>query len=116
MFLLLQISNFMDLLSNRINALSESGTIEMATKARELKYQGKDIISLSLGEPDFDTPDHIKEAAKKALDDGFTKYTPVPGFLDLRESISIKFIFWFCVSLDCHRNNCASERCKRGLG
>ena len=81
----------MDLLSKKINSLSESGTIEMAKKARELKDQGVDIISLSLGEPDFDTPDHIKEAAKKALDDGFTKYTPVSGYLDLREAISSKF-------------------------
>ena len=81
----------MHLLSNRINALSESETIEMAKKARELKSQGKDIISLSLGEPDFDTPNHIKEAAKRALDEGYTKYTPVSGYLELREAISNKF-------------------------
>ena len=81
----------MDLLSKKINSLSESETIEMAKKARELKAQGKDIISLSLGEPDFDTPEHIKEAAKKALDEGFTKYTPVSGYQDLREAISAKF-------------------------
>ena len=81
----------MDLLSKRIKGLSESETIEMASKARQLKSEGKDIISLSLGEPDFDTPEHIKNAAKKALDEGFTKYSPVPGYLELRESISRKF-------------------------
>lgn len=77
--------------SNRIKNLKESATIKMAQMARELKAQGHDVISLSLGEPDFDTPDAIKEAAKKALDDGFTKYTPVPGLLPLREAISKKF-------------------------
>lgn len=81
----------MDLLSQRINTLSESETIEMAKKARELKEQGKNIINLSLGEPDFDTPDHIKEAAKKALDDGYTKYSPVSGYPELRKAISEKF-------------------------
>lgn len=59
--------------------------------ARELKAQGHDVISLSLGEPDFDTPDHIKEAAKKALDEGYTKYTPVPGLVELRKAIQTKF-------------------------
>lgn len=81
----------MDLLSKKINSLSESETIEMAKKARELKDKGIDIISLSLGEPDFDTPNHIKEAAKRALDEGFTKYTPVSGYLELRQAISDKF-------------------------
>lgn len=71
--------------------MQESATILMATKARELKSKGFDIIDLSLGEPDFDTPTHIKEAAKKALDAGFTKYTPVAGNLDLREAIARKF-------------------------
>ena len=71
--------------------MQESATILMATKARELKSKGFDIIDLSLGEPDFDTPIHIKEAAKKALDAGFTKYTPVAGNLDLREAIVRKF-------------------------
>ncbi|MFN2126446.1 MAG: aspartate aminotransferase, partial [Anaerolineales bacterium] len=60
----------MSALSNRINALAESATIAMATKARELKAQGKDIISLSLGEPDFKTPKHIQEAGKEAIDEG----------------------------------------------
>jgi len=63
----------------------------MAQMARDLKAKGHDVISLSLGEPDFDTPQHIKDAAKKALDDGFTKYTPVPGLMDLRQAICTKF-------------------------
>ncbi len=79
------------LLSTKLQSMSESATIMMAEKARELKSQGVDVISLSLGEPDFDTPDHIKNAAKNALDEGFTKYTPVPGHLALREAISEKF-------------------------
>lgn len=71
--------------------MKESATIKMAQMARDLRDQGHDVISLSLGEPDFDTPDIIKEAAKKALDDGFTKYTPVPGLVGLRQAISKKF-------------------------
>lgn len=78
-------------LSQRIQHLTESATLAMARKSRELTQQGHDIISLSLGEPDFNTPDFIKEAAKKAIDDNFTKYTPVNGYLDLREAISQKF-------------------------
>lgn len=78
-------------LSERILGMEESATIKMAQLARDLKSQGKDIISLSLGEPDFDTPDHIKEAAKKALDNGYTKYTPVPGLIELRQAIVRKF-------------------------
>ncbi len=78
-------------LSDRINDMAESATLKMAALGRELKAQGKDVISLSLGEPDFDTPDHIKEAAKVALDDGYTKYTPVPGLLEVREAIARKF-------------------------
>jgi aspartate aminotransferase len=78
-------------IANRILEMQESATILMATKARELKSKGFDSIDLSLGEPDFDTPTHIKEAAKKALDAGFTKYTPVAGNLDLREAIARKF-------------------------
>ncbi|MGB1103616.1 MAG: pyridoxal phosphate-dependent aminotransferase [Crocinitomicaceae bacterium] len=78
-------------LSDRVNGLAESATIAMAQKSRELKAQGKDIISLSLGEPDFDTPDFIKEAAKEAIDQNYSKYMPVPGYLDLRESIAAKF-------------------------
>ncbi len=79
------------MLSNRIQQMEESATIKMAQMARNLKEQGVDVISLSLGEPDFDTPEHIKIAAKKALDEGYTKYTPVPGLLELRKAISTKF-------------------------
>lgn len=71
--------------------MSESATLRMAALGREVKAQGHDVISLSLGEPDFDTPDHIKEAAKVALDEGKTKYTPVPGTPELRQAISDKF-------------------------
>ncbi len=78
-------------LSNRLNAMEESATIAMSRKSRELKAAGKDIISLSLGEPDFNTPEFIKDAAKEAMDNDFTKYTPVPGYEDLREAISLKF-------------------------
>ncbi len=78
-------------LSDRIVALAESQTIAMAKKARELTAQGFDIINLSFGEPDFQTPQYIKDAAKKAIDDGFTFYTPVPGYLDLRQAIAAKF-------------------------
>lgn len=78
-------------LAKRVSELSESETLQMAKLSRELKAQGKDIIDLSLGEPDFDTPVFIKDAAKKALDDGFTKYSPVAGFLDLRKAIAKKF-------------------------
>jgi aspartate aminotransferase len=78
-------------LSNRVLNMTESATLKMAQLGREVKAQGHDVISLSLGEPDFDTPDHIKEAAKVALDAGKTKYTPVAGTAELREAISAKF-------------------------
>jgi aspartate aminotransferase len=81
----------MNLLSHRINNMQESATIKMAKMSRELKAQGKDIIDLSLGEPDFDTPQHIKDAAKLAIDKGYTKYTPVPGYPELRKAIAEKF-------------------------
>lgn len=81
----------MGTLSNRVNRISESQTIAMARKSRELKAQGVDIISLSLGEPDFATPDIIKEAAKKAIDDNFSYYTHVSGYVELREAICKKF-------------------------
>lgn len=71
--------------------MEESATIRMAQMARDLKSKGHDVISLSLGEPDFDTPDHIKQAAKEALDAGYTKYTPVPGLVEYREAIIRKF-------------------------
>jgi aspartate aminotransferase len=81
----------MEYLSERIKSLSVSQTLAMAQKSRELKAKGIDIISLSLGEPDFNTPDYIKEAAKRAIDENYTKYPPVPGYSDLREAISRKF-------------------------
>ena len=81
----------MEYISDRIKSLSISQTLAMAQKSRELKAKGFDIISLSLGEPDFNTPDYIKEAAKKAIDDNYSKYPPVPGYNDLREAISEKF-------------------------
>ena len=79
------------LLSDRINQLSTSQTLAMAALARELKAQGRDIISLSLGEPDFNTPDFIKEAAKKAIDENYSTYSPVDGYMDLKEAICRKF-------------------------
>lgn len=79
------------ILSDRILNMEESATIAMSQMARNLAAQGHDIINLSLGEPDFDTPDHIKEAAMQALRDGYTKYTPVPGLLELRQAIVEKF-------------------------
>lgn len=78
-------------LSDRLLRMSESATLKMAQMARDLRTQGHDIITLSLGEPDFDTPEHIKDAAKKALDEGYTKYTPVAGLMPLREAIVEKF-------------------------
>lgn len=80
----------MSVLSTRVLNMKESATLAMARKSRELKEQGVDIINLSLGEPDFDTPDNIKEACKKALDNGDTKYTPVSGSKALREAICRK--------------------------
>ena len=78
-------------LSERLLTMEESATIAMSRKSRELKAQGKDIISLSLGEPDFFTPQFIKDAALEAMNNNFTMYTPVPGYEDLRESIALKF-------------------------
>jgi len=78
-------------LSNRINQLSESQTIAMARRSRELIAQGVDIISLSLGEPDFKTPDEIKQAAHRAIDEDFSYYTHVSGYLELRQAIAEKF-------------------------
>ncbi len=77
-------------LSKRVLEMEESATIKMSQMARDRKAKGFDVISLSLGEPDFDTPDHIKEFAIQALKDGYTKYTPVPGLLELREAICTK--------------------------
>ena len=77
-------------LSKRLQNLKPSATIAMSAKARELKSQGIDVINLSVGEPDFDTPDHIKAAAKQAIDENYSRYSPVPGYASLREAISNK--------------------------
>lgn len=82
--------NTKSLLSERIDNLSESATLKMTKLGRELAAQGADIISLSVGEPDFNTPDHIKDAAKKALDENYTRYSPVPGYPELRKAIAKK--------------------------
>jgi aspartate aminotransferase len=79
-------------LSNRINSLAVSQTLEMAKRARELKAQGIDVISLNLGEPDFQTPSHVKEAANKAIQEGKTFYTPVSGIPELRKAIAEKLV------------------------
>ncbi len=81
----------MNQLAKRVDYINEPQTIAMAKLARELTAQGKDVISLSLGEPDFQTPQHIKDAAKKAIDEGFTSYTPVAGIAELRQAICDKF-------------------------
>src|SRR6476661_5673639 len=78
-------------LSSLLNRFSEPETLRMAKLGRELRAKGLDITDLSLGEPDFDTPDHIKEAAKKAIDQNWSHYTPVSGYLDLREAVCVKF-------------------------
>ncbi len=78
-------------LSERINSVTPSATLEMAAKARELRASGKDIIGLSLGEPDFNTPDYIKEAAKQAINDDYNSYSPVDGYVELKDAIITKF-------------------------
>lgn len=78
-------------LSSLLQRFSEPETLKMAKLGRELRAQGIDVIDLSLGEPDFDTPEHIKEAAVKAINDNWSHYTPVPGYLDLREAVCTKF-------------------------
>lgn len=80
----------MNLLSQRLQSLSPSETLAMAQKSNELKAQGFDVINMSVGEPDFSTPDHIKEAAKKAIENNFSFYSPVPGFIELRKAICSK--------------------------
>src|SRR5450432_239689 len=77
-------------LSSLLDRFSEPETLKMAKLGRELRAKGIDVIDLSLGEPDFDTPQHIKDAAIKAIQDNFSHYTPVPGYLDLREAICSK--------------------------
>ena len=78
-------------LSDRINSVTPSATLEMAAKARELRGEGKDIIGLSLGEPDFNTPDFIKDAAIKAVNENYNSYTPVDGYVELKDAIITKF-------------------------
>lgn len=81
----------MNLLSDRILNMATSATLAMAAKARELRAEGKDIIGLSLGEPDFNTPDYIKEAAIQAINDNYSSYTPVDGYVELKDAIIKKF-------------------------
>ncbi len=80
----------MERISDRIKALAASQTLAMSQKSNELKAQGVDVINLSVGEPDFTTPEHIKEAAKRAIDDNFSFYSPVPGYMSLRKAIADK--------------------------
>jgi len=82
----------MNYLSDRINLLAESETLAMTRRSRELRTQGFDVINLSIGEPDFDTPDHVKEAAKAAIDQNYSHYTPVPGYPELRKAIADKLL------------------------
>lgn len=82
----------MDFISTRVNNLAQSQTLAMSQKSNELKAQGIDVINLSVGEPDFNTPDHIKEAAKRAIDDNFSFYSPVPGYMSLRKAVSEKLL------------------------
>lgn len=77
-------------LSNRLNRLAPSATLAMSQKSSEMKAQGIDVINLSVGEPDFNTPDHIKESAKQAIDDNWSRYSPVPGYADLRDAVVAK--------------------------
>ena len=74
-------------LSDRLNRLAPSATLAMSQKSGEMKAQGIDVINMSVGEPDFNTPDHIKEAAKKAIDENYSRYSPVPGYMELRKAI-----------------------------
>ena len=82
----------MSLLSDRVLNMSTSATLAMAAKARELRAEGKDIIGLSLGEPDFNTPDFIKNAAIQAINDNYNSYTPVDGYVELKEHMERQFI------------------------
>ena len=77
----------MNQLSDRLNRLAPSATLAMSQKSAELKAQGVDVINLSVGEPDFNTPDHIKEAAKRAVDENYSRYSPVPGYPALKKAI-----------------------------
>lgn len=85
-------SESMKHLSNRLNRLAPSATLAMSQKSSEMKAQGIDVINMSVGEPDFNTPTHIKEAAKKAVDENWSRYSPVPGYPELRKAISEKLL------------------------
>ena len=80
----------MEFISNRVRSLAVSQTLAMSQKSAELRAAGIDVINLSVGEPDFNTPQHIKDAAHRAIDDNFSFYSPVPGFMSLREAIAAK--------------------------
>jgi aspartate aminotransferase len=88
-----------EFVTERIRNIQESSTIRMSKLSRELRDKGQDIINLSLGEPDFDTPDHIKEAAILAIQEGYTHYPPVAGYPELRKAIAEKFAAakWNCI-------------------
>ncbi len=81
------------ILADRVLSMTASATLEMTSRSRELKEKGIDVIALSIGEPDFDTPQHIKDAGKSAIDNNFTHYPPVPGYNDLRIGI-IEYCFF----------------------
>ncbi|MDE6295710.1 MAG: pyridoxal phosphate-dependent aminotransferase [Muribaculaceae bacterium] len=80
----------MSIISNRVESLAASATLAMSQKSAELKAAGVDVINMSVGEPDFDTPEHIKEAAKRAIDENYSRYTPVPGYMSLRKAVCEK--------------------------
>ena len=80
----------MNEVSQRIKNLAQSATLAMSQKSQELRASGVDVINLSVGEPDFNTPEHIKDAAKRAIDENFTFYSPVPGYMSLRKAIACK--------------------------
>ena len=77
-------------LSDRLNRLAPSATLAMSQKSSEMKAQGIDVINMSVGEPDFNTPDNIKQAAKKAIDENYSRYSPVPGYPDLRKAVRLQ--------------------------
>ena len=82
----------MNTLSDRLNRLAPSATLAMSQRSSELKAQGIDVINLSVGEPDFNTPDHIKESAHQAIHDNYSRYSPVPGYANLREAVAAKLL------------------------
>jgi aspartate aminotransferase len=101
-------------ISDRLKKLKPSATLAVNAKAQELKAQGREVVSLAVGEPDFGTPEHVREAAKKAIDDGFTRYTPVPGIPDLRAAIAGYYGQFYGVSAKAE-NTIASTGGKQAL-